>query len=102
MSEGAEMSGPPSKGEVHVVHLYPREMSIYGDLGNTRARWSRGCVGTVIRRWCTTTTPARSSPSTRTSCSAAAARTPGRRGSRRIWRRSGHAWWSWQPPGRRC
>ncbi|MBK6888003.1 MAG: cobalamin biosynthesis protein CobB [Tetrasphaera sp.] len=25
-----------SKGEVHVVHLYPREMSIYGDLGNTR------------------------------------------------------------------
>lgn len=24
------------KGVVHVVHLYPREMSIYGDLGNTR------------------------------------------------------------------
>ncbi|HLS45407.1 MAG TPA: cobalamin biosynthesis protein CobB [Ornithinicoccus sp.] len=26
-----------SKGTVHLVHLYPREMSIYGDLGNTRA-----------------------------------------------------------------
>lgn len=25
-----------SKGTVHLVHLYPREMSIYGDLGNTR------------------------------------------------------------------
>ena len=23
-------------GAIHVVHLYPREMSIYGDLGNTR------------------------------------------------------------------
>jgi len=30
-----------SKGEVHVVHLYPREMSIYGDLGNTRALSTR-------------------------------------------------------------
>lgn len=30
-----------SKGEVHVVHLYPREMSIYGDLGNTRTMVSR-------------------------------------------------------------
>ncbi len=29
------------KGEVHLVHLYPREMSIYGDLGNTRALASR-------------------------------------------------------------
>ena len=26
----------PSKGTIKVVHLYPREMSIYGDLGNTR------------------------------------------------------------------
>ncbi|HET7475116.1 MAG TPA: cobalamin biosynthesis protein CobB [Dermatophilaceae bacterium] len=25
-----------SKGSITVVHLYPREMSIYGDLGNTR------------------------------------------------------------------
>lgn len=31
----------PSKGEVHLVHLYPREMSIYGDLGNTRAMAAR-------------------------------------------------------------
>ena len=30
-----------SKGEVHLVHLYPREMSIYGDLGNTRCLASR-------------------------------------------------------------
>lgn len=30
-----------SKGEVHLVHLYPREMSIYGDLGNTRCLAAR-------------------------------------------------------------
>lgn len=30
-----------SKGTIHLVHLYPREMSIYGDLGNTRALASR-------------------------------------------------------------
>lgn len=30
-----------SKGEIHLVHLYPREMSIYGDLGNTRCLASR-------------------------------------------------------------
>ncbi|GAB4077496.1 type 1 glutamine amidotransferase [Nostocoides australiense] len=35
------MSEESTKGEVHVVHLYPREMSIYGDLGNTRAMVSR-------------------------------------------------------------
>lgn len=33
-----------SKGTITVVHLYPREMSIYGDLGNTR------CVAARIRR----------------------------------------------------
>ncbi len=33
-----------SKGTIHVVHLYPREMSIYGDLGNTR------CLSARIRR----------------------------------------------------
>ncbi len=32
------------KGAIHVVHLYPREMSIYGDLGNTR------CLAARIRR----------------------------------------------------
>lgn len=30
-----------SKGTITLVHLYPREMSIYGDLGNTRALASR-------------------------------------------------------------
>ncbi len=30
-----------SKGEVHLVHLYPKEMSIYGDLGNTRCLAAR-------------------------------------------------------------
>ena len=40
MSIVGEATGP-SKGEVHVVHLYPREMSIYGDLGNTRVMTSR-------------------------------------------------------------
>jgi len=29
------------KGRIKVVHIYPREMSIYGDLGNTRALASR-------------------------------------------------------------
>ncbi len=33
-----------SKGTVTLVHLYPREMSIYGDLGNTR------CLATRLRR----------------------------------------------------
>ena len=32
---------PPSKGQIKVVHIYPREMSIYGDLGNTRCLESR-------------------------------------------------------------
>ena len=37
---------PPtsSKGRIVLVHLYPREMSIYGDLGNTR------CLAARIRR----------------------------------------------------
>ena len=30
-----------SKGQIKLVHIYPREMSIYGDLGNTRAVASR-------------------------------------------------------------
>jgi len=34
-------SHPKSKGRINVVHIYPREMSIYGDLGNTRALASR-------------------------------------------------------------
>lgn len=33
-----------TKGTVRLVHLYPREMSIYGDLGNTR------CLATRLRR----------------------------------------------------
>lgn len=33
-----------SKGLINLVHLYPREMSIYGDLGNTR------CLASRIRR----------------------------------------------------
>ncbi len=33
-----------SKGTVHLMHLYPREMSIYGDLGNTR------CLAARLRR----------------------------------------------------
>jgi CobQ-like glutamine amidotransferase family enzyme len=38
------MSTSASKGLVNLVHLYPREMSIYGDLGNTR------CLAQRIRR----------------------------------------------------
>ncbi|MDO5712070.1 MAG: cobalamin biosynthesis protein CobB [Micrococcales bacterium] len=30
-----------TKGKITLVHLYPREMSIYGDLGNTRALATR-------------------------------------------------------------
>ena len=42
MSEFASARTPGiSKGTVTLVHLYPREMSIYGDLGNTRALASR-------------------------------------------------------------
>ena len=37
----AEQAG---KGVINLVHLYPREMSIYGDLGNTR------CLAARIRR----------------------------------------------------
>lgn len=33
-----------TKGTITLVHLYPREMSIYGDLGNTR------CLASRIRR----------------------------------------------------
>lgn len=36
--------GQEGKGEIVLVHLYPREMSIYGDLGNTR------CLAERIRR----------------------------------------------------
>lgn len=36
-----QASAAPSKGELHVLHLYPREMSIYGDLGNTRCLTAR-------------------------------------------------------------
>ena len=42
-----------SKGEVHVVHLYPLQMSIYGDLGNTRtvtARLARHGYTPVLHR----------------------------------------------------
>ncbi|MGB7448850.1 MAG: cobalamin biosynthesis protein CobB [Ornithinimicrobium sp.] len=35
------MSAADSKGEIHLVHLYPAEMSIYGDLGNTRCLAAR-------------------------------------------------------------
>ncbi|WP_083542445.1 type 1 glutamine amidotransferase [Kribbia dieselivorans] len=36
--------GHEGKGVINIVHLYPREMSIYGDLGNTR------CLAARIRR----------------------------------------------------
>ena len=55
---GPEHAG---KGVINLVHLYPREMSIYGDLGNTR------CLAARIRRhgyspWSTSTTPAGTCP----------------------------------------
>jgi len=34
-------SNTSSKGRIKIVHIYPREMSIYGDLGNTRCLASR-------------------------------------------------------------
>jgi lipid II isoglutaminyl synthase (glutamine-hydrolysing) len=37
----AHSEGGAGKGEIVLVHIYPREMSIYGDLGNTRALASR-------------------------------------------------------------
>jgi len=41
MSSATSGSHPGSKGQIKVVHIYPREMSIYGDLGNTRCLASR-------------------------------------------------------------
>ena len=41
MSSATSSSHPGSKGQIKVVHIYPREMSIYGDLGNTRCLASR-------------------------------------------------------------
>ena len=38
------MARGKSKGTIRLVHLYPKEMSIYGDLGNTR------CLATRLRR----------------------------------------------------
>jgi lipid II isoglutaminyl synthase (glutamine-hydrolysing) len=40
-SSDSSSRSPGSKGQIKVVHIYPREMSIYGDLGNTRALASR-------------------------------------------------------------
>lgn len=37
----ARLEPGPSKGRITLVHVYPREMSIYGDLGNTRALAAR-------------------------------------------------------------
>ncbi len=40
-SSDASSSDTESKGRIKIVHIYPREMSIYGDLGNTRCLASR-------------------------------------------------------------
>lgn len=42
-ADGTQVLEPagPSKGTITLVHLYPREMSIYGDRGNTHALASR-------------------------------------------------------------
>jgi lipid II isoglutaminyl synthase (glutamine-hydrolysing) len=40
-TSGSTTKGSTTKGRIKVVHIYPREMSIYGDLGNTRALASR-------------------------------------------------------------
>lgn len=37
----SNVASGPTKGRITLVHLYPREMSIYGDLGNTRALATR-------------------------------------------------------------
>jgi CobQ-like glutamine amidotransferase family enzyme len=39
--QGTPGAAGASKGQVTLVHVYPREMSIYGDLGNTRCLASR-------------------------------------------------------------
>src|SRR4029079_14730234 len=44
LRRGGRMTDATSKGTIDLVHLYPREMSIYGDLGNTR------CLAQRIRR----------------------------------------------------
>jgi len=41
MTAGEAPRSDTTKGRIKIVHIYPREMSIYGDLGNTRALASR-------------------------------------------------------------
>jgi len=95
------MSEESTKGEVHVVHLYPREMSIYGDLGNTRAmvsRLTRHGYSPVLHQH----HPVRPFRSRPISSSAAAARTPGRPGSRPTSRSSHPGCANSPPPAPRC
>lgn len=70
-----------SKGTITLVHLYPREMSIYGDLGNTRclaARIARhGYTARVVDHH-----PGASCRLTRTCSWVVAARTLAKSGSR--------------------
>jgi CobQ-like glutamine amidotransferase family enzyme len=40
-TSGPNGNDTASKGRIKLVHIYPREMSIYGDLGNTRCLASR-------------------------------------------------------------
>ena len=40
-SSNTRSSDAENKGRIKIVHIYPREMSIYGDLGNTRCLASR-------------------------------------------------------------
>ena len=90
---GARMT---SKGTIDLVHLYPREMSIYGDLGNTR------CLAQRIRRHgyevrVHNHEPGATSPRHRTCSWAAVGRTRGRAGSRTTSRSSATACGAWPP-----
>ena len=89
-----------AKGLVNLVHLYPREMSIYGDLGNTR------CLATRVRRHgydvvVLNARPSAHSITTRTWSSAAGGRTPGSPGSRTTSRPSVTGCAGWPPTGYR-
>ena len=95
-------AGSVGKGAIHLVHLYPREMSIYGDLGNTRAlaaRLRRHGYSPVVHQH----HPGAPVPRARSHLvSAAAARTAARCGSRTTSSGSATGCARWRPRGRRC
>ena len=71
---GTPAAGPNNGKTLRILQLYPKDMNIYGDWGNTP-------TGSTLTL--STTTPATNSPKTSILLLAAAARTPGRPSSKK-------------------